>query len=378
MFASGLLRAAGARPGMSASCATGDGTAAARGGAAAVARLVPTGARPRCELAVRPALLLQDVWAAARSRTAAQRRVLCGSATADARRAPGATHHRDSRSDSRRDPCSGWVVAWRARTLTTARRVDVGSRVDYVGFLTAICEVDLVDIRPLGVNSRPAGGPLFRPALPAALFSGTPSVRPRHEHDPSQGVKTTGRIRGPRTGKSTSVHPAARGVDRREARRPEPPEQQQARRARTCSETLRSTANTSTARPNSVETAMRAGRSSAPTKARTSDAGGGRAARSQLAQRRSRFRHPRRAPGWEEVRPSGRPCQARVSEGTPVCAGRTEWFGRVPRLGRLVAYSPPRSALRPTLRRSRHRGPSSRSRRRESAFAGSRRRLWLG
>ena len=32
-----------------------------------------------------------------------------------------------------------------------ARHVDVGSRVDYVGFLTAICEVEFVDIRPLEV-----------------------------------------------------------------------------------------------------------------------------------------------------------------------------------------------------------------------------------
>jgi SAM-dependent methyltransferase len=32
------------------------------------------------------------------------------------------------------------------------RHVDVGSRVDYVGFLTAICEVEFVDIRPLDVD----------------------------------------------------------------------------------------------------------------------------------------------------------------------------------------------------------------------------------
>ena len=32
------------------------------------------------------------------------------------------------------------------------RHVDVGSRVDYVGFLTAICEVEFVDIRPLEVE----------------------------------------------------------------------------------------------------------------------------------------------------------------------------------------------------------------------------------
>jgi SAM-dependent methyltransferase len=32
------------------------------------------------------------------------------------------------------------------------RHVDVGSRVDYVGFLTAICEVEFVDIRPLDVE----------------------------------------------------------------------------------------------------------------------------------------------------------------------------------------------------------------------------------
>jgi SAM-dependent methyltransferase len=33
-----------------------------------------------------------------------------------------------------------------------ARHVDVGSRVDYVGFLTSICDVEFVDIRPLDVE----------------------------------------------------------------------------------------------------------------------------------------------------------------------------------------------------------------------------------
>lgn len=42
--------------------------------------------------------------------------------------------------------------AWAARRLAEAppaRHVDVGSRVDLVGFLTAICPVTFVDIRPL-------------------------------------------------------------------------------------------------------------------------------------------------------------------------------------------------------------------------------------
>ena len=41
---------------------------------------------------------------------------------------------------------------WAARHVTAlapARHVDVGSRVDYVGFLTAVCDVTFVDIRPL-------------------------------------------------------------------------------------------------------------------------------------------------------------------------------------------------------------------------------------
>jgi hypothetical protein len=41
---------------------------------------------------------------------------------------------------------------WAARhvaALAPGRHVDVGSRVDYVGFLTAICDVAFVDIRPL-------------------------------------------------------------------------------------------------------------------------------------------------------------------------------------------------------------------------------------
>lgn len=40
-------------------------------------------------------------------------------------------------------------AANRIADLRPARHVDVGSRVDYVGFLTAICEVEFVDIRPL-------------------------------------------------------------------------------------------------------------------------------------------------------------------------------------------------------------------------------------
>ncbi len=41
---------------------------------------------------------------------------------------------------------------WAARHVAAhapARHVDVGSRVDYVGFLTALCDVTFVDIRPL-------------------------------------------------------------------------------------------------------------------------------------------------------------------------------------------------------------------------------------
>jgi hypothetical protein len=41
---------------------------------------------------------------------------------------------------------------WAARRvgeLAPARHVDVGSRVDYVGFLTALCDVTFIDIRPL-------------------------------------------------------------------------------------------------------------------------------------------------------------------------------------------------------------------------------------
>jgi SAM-dependent methyltransferase len=44
---------------------------------------------------------------------------------------------------------------WAARRIAESRpahHVDVGSRVDYVGFLTAITEVTFVDIRPLPVN----------------------------------------------------------------------------------------------------------------------------------------------------------------------------------------------------------------------------------
>lgn len=44
---------------------------------------------------------------------------------------------------------------WAARRIAEekpSRHVDVGSRVDYVGFLTALCPVTFVDIRPLGVQ----------------------------------------------------------------------------------------------------------------------------------------------------------------------------------------------------------------------------------
>lgn len=44
---------------------------------------------------------------------------------------------------------------WAARRiaeLRPARHVDVGSRVDFVGFLTAMCDVTFVDIRPLEVE----------------------------------------------------------------------------------------------------------------------------------------------------------------------------------------------------------------------------------
>jgi hypothetical protein len=44
---------------------------------------------------------------------------------------------------------------WAARhvaALSPDRHVDVGSRIDYVGFLTAICEVVFIDIRPLSAH----------------------------------------------------------------------------------------------------------------------------------------------------------------------------------------------------------------------------------
>jgi SAM-dependent methyltransferase len=44
---------------------------------------------------------------------------------------------------------------WAARhiaSLTPKQHIDVGSRVDYVGFLTAICDVVFVDIRPLAAE----------------------------------------------------------------------------------------------------------------------------------------------------------------------------------------------------------------------------------
>lgn len=40
-------------------------------------------------------------------------------------------------------------AARRVAELQPKRHVDVGSRVDYVGFLTALCDVTFVDIRPL-------------------------------------------------------------------------------------------------------------------------------------------------------------------------------------------------------------------------------------
>ena len=43
-------------------------------------------------------------------------------------------------------------AARRVAEIRPGRHVDVGSRVDYVGFLTAICPVTFVDIRPLEVN----------------------------------------------------------------------------------------------------------------------------------------------------------------------------------------------------------------------------------
>jgi hypothetical protein len=43
-------------------------------------------------------------------------------------------------------------AARRVARLAPERHVDVGSRVDYVGFLTAITDVTFVDIRPLDVN----------------------------------------------------------------------------------------------------------------------------------------------------------------------------------------------------------------------------------
>ena len=45
-------------------------------------------------------------------------------------------------------------AARRVAELGPPRHVDVGSRVDYVGFLTAITAVTFVDIRPLEVDSR--------------------------------------------------------------------------------------------------------------------------------------------------------------------------------------------------------------------------------
>ena len=50
------------------------------------------------------------------------------------------------------DPHYFYQDVWAARHVAAAapeRHVDVGSRVDYVGFLTAICDVTFVDIRPL-------------------------------------------------------------------------------------------------------------------------------------------------------------------------------------------------------------------------------------
>src|ERR1700689_3322315 len=44
---------------------------------------------------------------------------------------------------------------WAARQVAAfgpERHVDIGSRVDYVGFLTTICEVVFIDIRPLAVS----------------------------------------------------------------------------------------------------------------------------------------------------------------------------------------------------------------------------------
>lgn len=44
---------------------------------------------------------------------------------------------------------------WAARAISAvapARHVDVGSRVDYVGYLTTICAVTFIDIRPLGAH----------------------------------------------------------------------------------------------------------------------------------------------------------------------------------------------------------------------------------
>lgn len=44
-----------------------------------------------------------------------------------------------------------WAAS-RVADRRPTRHVDVGSRVDYVGFLTAICDVEFVDIRPLDVE----------------------------------------------------------------------------------------------------------------------------------------------------------------------------------------------------------------------------------
>jgi SAM-dependent methyltransferase len=58
----------------------------------------------------------------------------------------------DSLGTSPFDPHYFFQDVWAARhvaALTPERHVDVGSRVDYVGFLTTICDVAFVDIRPL-------------------------------------------------------------------------------------------------------------------------------------------------------------------------------------------------------------------------------------
>ncbi len=67
---------------------------------------------------------------------------------------------------------------WAARQVAAARpaqHVDVGSRVDYVGFLTAICDVVFVDIRPLEVEldrlTSVAGSVLAMPFADQSLTS---------------------------------------------------------------------------------------------------------------------------------------------------------------------------------------------------------------